>query len=222
MVVDAAMGNRDSGSWAVDDDDRGGAELMTDPRTLPNDRFGYSVYALVSHASPEQVRLVAEVREAVGQARAVIPAHVTVRGTFYGIGSLDEMRGLLRQAAAGLEPTRVEFSTGGWKLHSDDGDRHGCVMPCVTSPALRSLHEAFDAVIRPLSLDGYGDGYRAHLTLCQDCTREQVQRAMALVADRDFGTGFGFDSVELMGRVGPAFGGEWTLIESLPHAPREQ
>jgi 2'-5' RNA ligase len=222
MVVDAAMGNRDSGSWAVDDDDRGGAELMTDPRTLPNDRFGYSVYALVSHASPEQVRLVAEVREAVGQARAVIPAHVTVRGTFYGIGSLDEMRGLLRQAAAGLEPTRVEFSTGGWKLHSDDGDRHGCVMPCVTSPALRSLHEAFDAVIRPLSLDGYGDGYRAHLTLCQDCTREQVQRAMALVADRDFGTGFGFDSVELMGRVGPAFGGEWTLIESLPLAPRAQ
>ncbi len=195
---------------------------MTDPRTLPNDRFGYSVYALVSHASPEQVRLVAEVREAVGQARAVIPAHVTVRGTFSGIGSLDEMRGLLRQAAAGLEPTRVEFSTGGWKLHSDDGDRHGCVMPCVTSPALRSLHEAFDAVIRPLSLDGYGDGYRAHLTLCQDCTREQVQRAMALVADRDFGTGFGFDSVELMGRVGPAFGGEWTLIESLPLAPRAQ
>jgi 2'-5' RNA ligase len=189
---------------------------MTDPRTLPNDRFGYSVYALVSQASPEQVRLVAEVREAVGQARAVIPAHVTVRGTFYGIDGLDEMRGLLRRTAAGLEPTRVEFSPGGWKLHSDDGDRHGCVMPCVTSPALRSLHEAFDAVISPRSRDGYGYGYRAHMTLCQDCTREQVHQAMALVAGRDFGTGFSFDSVELMGRVGPAFGGEWTLIESLP------
>ncbi len=93
---------------------------MTDPRTLPNDRFGYSVYSLVSHASPEQVRLVADVREAVGQARAVIPAHVTVRGTFYGISSL----------------------------------------------------------------------------------------------------GFSLDSVELMGRVGPAFGGEWKLIESFPLAPR--
>ena len=193
---------------------------MTDPRALPNDRFGYSVYSLVSHASPEQVRLVAEVREAVGQARAVIPAHVTVRGTFHGIGSLEEIRGLLRQTAAGLEPTRVEFSPGGWTLHSDGGDRHGCVMPCVTSPALRSLHEAFDAVIRPHSQDGYGDDYRAHLTLCQDCTREQVQQAMGLVADRDFGTGFSVDSVELMGRVGPAFGGEWTLIESLPLAPQ--
>jgi 2'-5' RNA ligase len=198
----------------------GGAELMTDPRTLPNDRFGYSVYSLVSHASPEQVRLVAEVREAVGQARAVIPAHVTVRGTFYGVDSLEEMRGLLRQTAAGLEPTRVEFSPGGWKLHTDDGDRHGCFMPCVTSPALRSLHETFDTVIRPHSQDAYGDSYRAHLTLCQDCTREQVQQAMELVADRDFGTGFSFHSVELMGRVGPAFGGEWTLIESFPLAPR--
>jgi 2'-5' RNA ligase len=193
---------------------------MTDPRTLPNDRFGYSVYALVAHASPEQVRLVAEVRDAVGQARAVIPAHVTIRGTFYGIDSLDGMRGLLRQTAAGLEPARVEFSPDGWTLHNDGGDRHGCFMPCVTSPALRSLHETFDAVIRPNSHDAYGDNYRAHLTLCQDCTLEQAQQALALVADRDFGAGFSFDSVELMGRVGPAFGGEWTLIESLPLAPR--
>lgn len=191
---------------------------MTDPRTLPNDRFGYSVYTLVSHASPDQVRLVAEVREAVGQVRAVIPAHVTVRGTFYGISSLDEMRGLLRRTAADSAPTRVEFSSSGWKLHTDDGDRYGCVMPCVTSPALRSLHETFDAIIRPRSQDGYGDGYRAHLTLCQDCTHDQVQRAMTLVADRDIGIGFGVDSVELMGRIGPAFGGEWTLIESLPLA----
>jgi hypothetical protein len=38
--------------------------------------------------APEQVQLVTEVREAFGQARAVIPAHVTIRGTFYGIDSL--------------------------------------------------------------------------------------------------------------------------------------
>lgn len=194
---------------------------MTDPATLANDRFGYSVYALVAHASPEQVRLVAEVREAVGQARAVIPAHVTVRGTFYGIDSLEEMRGLLRETAAGLEPARVEFGPHGWKIHTGDGDHHGCVMPCVTSPSLRSLHETFDAVIGPRSRDGYGAaGYRAHMTLCQDCTREQVERAMALVADLDVGTGFGFGSVELMGRDGPAFGGEWSLIESLPLTAR--
>ncbi|TWF78145.1 2'-5' RNA ligase superfamily protein [Pseudonocardia hierapolitana] len=192
---------------------------MTDPRTLPNDRFGYSVYALVAHASPEQVRMVDEVREAVGQERAVIPAHVTVRGTFHGIASLDQMRALLRETAGGLEPAQVTFGPGGWTIHPD-GDRHSCGMPCVTTPALVSLHHAFDAVIRPRSVDAYGDGYRAHLTLFQDCAREQVQRAGAVVAGPDIGTGFEFDSVELMGRVGPAFGGEWVLIESFPLAPR--
>ena len=128
---------------------------MADPSALQNDRFGYGVYSLVAHASPEQVRLVAEAREAIGQIRAVIPAHVTVRGTFYEIGSPDELRGLLHQAAAGC--------SGSWKPHTD-GDRYGCVMPCVTSPALRSLHETFDAVIRPRSQDAWSswDGSDLH------------------------------------------------------------
>jgi 2'-5' RNA ligase len=191
---------------------------MTDSTTLPNDRFGYSVYTLVAHASPAQVRMVAEVRRAVGQARAVIPAHVTVRGTFHGIESLVNMRELLRRTATGLQPGEVEFDPGGWQLHTAGGDRHGCAMPCRTTPALRSLHETFDAVIRPRSENAYGGTYRAHMTLCQDCTREQVRQARALVAHLDIGAGFGFGSVELMGRVGPAFGGEWTLIESFPLA----
>jgi 2'-5' RNA ligase len=191
---------------------------MIDPLTLPNDRFGYSVYSLVAHASAEQVRMVAEVREAVGQERAVIPAHVTVRGTFHGIESLDELRSALRETAEGSEPTRVAFDPGGWTLHRN-GDRHGCHLPCVTTPALLSLHRTFDAVIAPRSRDAYGDSYRAHLTLCQDCTHEQARRAAVLAADMDIGTGFDVVSVELMGRIGPAFGGRWTLIESLPLAP---
>ena len=45
-----------------------------------------------------------------------------------------------------------------------------------------------------------------------------VTATAALAADMDIGTGF-VGSVELMGRVGPAFGGRWTLIESLPLGP---
>lgn len=43
-----------------------------------------------------------------------------------------------------------------------------------------------------------------------------IQQAGALAARLDIDTGFRFGSVELMGRVGPAFGGEWRLIESVP------
>lgn len=191
---------------------------MTDPRTLPNDRFGYSVYTLVAHASPEQVRMVAQVREAIGQERAIIPAHVTIRGTFYGIDSLAELCGLLRETAAEQQPMQVEFSPGGWTFGSDNGDRRTCVLPCETTPALLSLHETFEAVIKPRSANAYGHGYRAHLTLCQDCTNEQIQHAKTLLARLDIGAGFTFSSVELMGRVGPAFGGQWSPIESFPLA----
>jgi hypothetical protein len=115
---------------------------MTDPRTLPNDRFGYSVYSLVAQASPEQVRMVAEARVIIGQERAMVPAHVTIRGTFYGIESLEAMRGLLRETAAGLGPAQVEFSSDGWKFVTGEDGRHTCVMPCVTTPDLLSLHDS--------------------------------------------------------------------------------
>jgi 2'-5' RNA ligase len=186
---------------------------VIDASTLRDDRFGYSVYSLVAHASPEQVRKVADVRAQVGMARAAIPAHVTVRGTFHTIESLDDLRGLLCETAAGQERTQVQFQPGGWRFTQDAGG-HGGVLRCVTTPGLLALHEAFDAVVRPRSVNAYPDVYRAHLTLCQDCMAEQIERAKALAAGLDLGPGFAVGSVELMGRVGPAFGGEWTLIES--------
>jgi 2'-5' RNA ligase len=187
---------------------------MVDQRTLPNDRFGYSVYTVVAHASPEQVRMVADVRRAINLTRATIPAHVTVRGTFHSIKSLDEIRGLLRHVASQQKPASVEFSPEGWKFIAQGDSRHIGIMPCETTPGLVFLNRAFDAVIRPHSTNAYSDEYRAHMTLCQDCTEEQIIQAKALAGDLDIGTGFTVNSVELMGRVGPAFGGEWKLIES--------
>jgi 2'-5' RNA ligase len=89
-------------------------------------------------------------------------------------------------------------------------------MPCVTSPRLLSLHQAFDAIISPRSQNAYPRAYKAHMTLCQDCTEAQIRRAKELAAGMDIGAGFRFAAVELMGRVGPAFGGAWVLIESFP------
>ena len=191
---------------------------MTNQRTLPNDSFGYSAYTVVAHASPEQVRMVAGVRKAIKLERATIPAHVTVRGTFHSIESLDEMRNLLRDVASQQKPAAVTFSPEGWKFIAQDNGRHIGIMPCETTPELRALNKVFDAVIRPRSVNAYPDDYRAHMTLCQDCTDEQIVQAQGLTAGLDVGTGFKINSVELMGRVGPAFGGEWKLIESFPLA----
>lgn len=189
---------------------------MVDARTLPNDRFGYSVYTVVAHAERRQLELVQDVRKAINLTRATIPAHVTVRGTFHSIESLEEIRSLIKSTAVKQERARVQFSADGWKFIEQDNGRHIGIMPCETTPDLLVLHKAFDAVIRPRSVNAYPDSYRAHMTLCQDCTDEQIAKAKELASTLDVGDGFDVTSVELMGRVGPAFGGSWEVIESFP------
>lgn len=185
-----------------------------DSRDLPNDDFGYSAYTVVAHADPEHVRKVNEVRAAIGLTRATIDAHVTVRGTFFAIESLTYLRDLLRKTATAQRSATVRFNTDGWTTYTAIDGRQTTLMHCDTTPDLLALNKAFDEVIRPRSKNAYSDTYRAHLTLCQDCTDEQTKQALALAAKLDIGTGFELTAVQLMGRVGVAFGGEWKLIES--------
>lgn len=189
---------------------------MVDSRTLENDRFGYSAYTVVALANPDQVSKVDAARTAIGLNRATIQAHVTVRGTFFDIESLDDMRALLRGVAEAQKPAKVEFSPEGWKFIRRTPGQHIAIMPCETTPGLLALNAVFDEVIRPRSQNAYPDEYRAHLTLCQDCTDEQMDEAERIAAQLDIGDGFKASSVHLMGRVGPAFGGEWKAIESFP------
>ncbi len=189
---------------------------MVDSRTLTNDRFGYSAYTLVALADPAQISAVDAVRNAIGLKRATIQAHVTIRGTFFAIPSLDDLIGTIRPVASEQAYATVEFSPPGWKFYRRESGRHGAIMPCETTPQLLALNKAFDSVIRPISTNAYSDEYRAHLTLCQDCTDDQIAEAERLAEDLDIGSGFEVKSVQLMARVGPAFGGEWKLIESFP------
>jgi 2'-5' RNA ligase len=187
---------------------------MVDAANLPNDQYGYSVYTLVAHADQHQVDQIAAIRDAINQTRAMIPAHVTVRGTFHSVENLDELSELLRTTAIAQSMARVEFGSADWNYLANKSGRTTARMFCSTTPALISLHDAFDSVIRPRTINAYPDEYRAHLTLCQDCSEEQIEHARTLVADMDIGTGFDIKSVQLMGRIGPAFGGEWVQIES--------
>lgn len=186
---------------------------MQDSRTLTNDEFGYSAYTLVAMADPQQVHAVDGVRNAIGLTRATIQAHVTIRGTFFAIPSLDELRASLGKVASEQNFAQVQFSPGGWKFIRREPGRHIAIMPCDTTPDLLALHKAFDSVIRPISTNAYPDEYRAHMTLCQDCTDEQIDEAERLAEDLDIGDDFEVRSVALMGRVGPAFGGEWKVLD---------
>ena len=187
---------------------------MIDAATRPNDQFGYSVYVLALLANAEIAEKVAKARDFIGARRTMIDAHVTVRGTFHSIEDLENLKKLLRSEAARHKPCHVRFSESTWDFIDRGNDFHLSIMRCEKSPELLSLHEALDDIVRPQSVNAYPSEYRAHLTLCEDITAEQLQRAREVAAATDIGTGFDADQVHLLGRVGPAYGGNWNLIES--------
>ena len=62
----------------------------------PNDRFGYSCYSLVLIAPEDTIAKVNAIKRDSGMTIAHIPAHITIKGTFYGIESLDTLKQTIR------------------------------------------------------------------------------------------------------------------------------
>jgi 2'-5' RNA ligase len=181
---------------------------------LDDDAFGYSCYALVLPADEEMTALTNRIEAASGMTRAKIPAHITVKGTFYGIDSLEEVQRRVQGITA--ETPAFDIPLAG--AESRWGETGGGLRVRVI-PALQSLHDALVAAIAPLGKPAYQDDpYRPHMTYVQDVTPEGLAKAKAQVAATDFGPVFRARYVDLMGRVGKAHGGRWTRIARFPLA----
>lgn len=175
----------------------------------PNDQFGYSCYALVVPASGAVAAQVEQLRNTIGVTVASIPAHITVKGTFFNIESLDKVRDLARQITARHAPFYISFQDAQvqwWK--------EVAALTVLVTPQLQALHDALVANIAPLGLPAYQDDpYIAHMTLVYNPAPEKSALAKELIAALDLGGGFQAESVDLLGRVGLRVGGAWTLIE---------
>jgi 2'-5' RNA ligase len=175
----------------------------------PNDQFGYSCYTLVIPASAALTAQVEQLRNAVGVTVASIPAHITVKGTFFNIESLDEVKQRAAEITRATAPFFVSFQEA--QIHWWT-DAAALTVP-VTTP-LQTLHDALVASIAPLGLPAYRDDpYVVHMTLVYNPTPDAVERARARIDEMDFGPGFQAEAVHLMGRVGPRVGGEWQLVQ---------
>lgn len=175
---------------------------------LANDRFGYACYALVLPADETITALTQRIEAAAGMTRAKIPAHITVKGTFYAIDDLDEVK---RRVQAITQRTPA-FTIPLAEAKSAWGARGGGLGVPLTPP-LQALHDALVAEIAPLGSPAYQDDpYRPHMTYVQDVSAQGLARARELAEQTDFGPLFTAQSVDLMGRSGPAYGGQWQRI----------
>ena len=189
--------------------------MAIDTSDRPNDSFGYSVYAVVAFAPPELAYSVDGLRRTIAMKRASIPAHVTVKGTFCGIDSLEVVCEQIGAVAQTTAPVQIDFAD---PRNPASGESRAVLWTEVRLTSdLLALNGALEQAIGPISTAAYSDEpYRAHLTLCQDCSPEQMDHAMRLAAEIDFGTGFLATAIDLMGRIGPAYGGRWESAGRFP------
>ena len=181
--------------------------MIRDSSNLPNDEFGFSCYSLVLAASSDIVALVADVQKASGEIRPTMPAHVTVKGTFYGIESLDAVKGAVRSITDAAAPFMVSF---------EGAVMTGGSLRLPVTPDLRALHDALVTAISPMSKAAYRDDpFSPHMTLSY-LPVVDVARWGSLFDIDDLDQGFRADAVDLSGRVGTRDNGVWKLVERFP------
>ena len=161
----------------------------------------------------EERRKVDEVRAQLPIPVAMIPAHVTVKGSFDSPHDLDEVRRRIREVANGARPFDVELLhilTWGGTI----------VYEVAISPEIRALHEALYDAIEPVTRNVYGDEagerFRPHMTVCQELPVGAVEEAERLARSLDIARRFRVEAMQLMALVGPRHGGHWEMAEAFP------
>jgi len=174
------------------------------------DRSGYTRYAVVLFLPEEERRKVDVLRARLPIPVAMVPAHVTVKGSFDSPEDLDEVRRHIREIADKTRPFDVELlGTVTWST--------SVAYEVAISPEMRALHDALYEAIEPITRNVYGpeagEDFRPHMTVCQELPAEAVGEAERLAQKLDISRRFQADSMCLMGLVGHRHGGRWEVEE---------
>jgi 2'-5' RNA ligase len=176
---------------------------------LENDEFDYSCYVVVIPAPARLTEPLLEIEQAAGQRRAKIPAHVTVKGTFYGIKSLDGIIEKIGEVAARHRPFTLGFEGRGLV-----DSVHSVILDFPVNPDIQALHDDLMVEIGPLGKSAYPDDpYWVHMSIVNEVSPEGVETASNLLAGIDFGNEMQVEVIDLFARDGTAWEGTWKRLE---------
>ena len=176
---------------------------------LENDEFGYACYTIVDPAPARLEQELLDIEHAAGQERAKIPGHVTVKGTFYDIESLDGLIAVIRNVAG--RHKSLELGTAGMDVWESE---HSVILGFTVNPEIQSLHDDLMAEVGPLGKSAYPDDpYKSHMSIVNEVKPEGVEIAKARIGAIDLGDHLSLSAIDLMGRDGVAWGGEWKRLE---------
>lgn len=182
------------------------------------DPSAYDRFAVVAFGTPEIVAVVERVRRMLlPSGRPILPAHVTVKGTFVEPTDLGEIAARIGRACAGVEP--FILTTGAVHVWSDE--RAGAVvLHAEASEHGVRLHWRLVEELKGLATTIYpGEDigvYRPHLTIVQQIPAADAEAARAIV-ERELPS-FTFTATELA-LVGRRGGLAWETVTTFPLGP---
>lgn len=178
---------------------------------LPVDKYGYRIYGVMAHLSPENQAAVTGFHRSIGVLDFATRPHCSIHN-FYELVDINLARHKLREAAAKVQSFSIEID-----LTSLDWYGGGGGYSIRPHASLTHLHEnvvgALDGLVKLIySSDS---PYTPHTTILTGDAQD-VERGKAAVANLKLDPKFEVRSVELIGRVGQNRGGEYRVIASFP------
>ena len=183
-----------------------------DANSLPNDKFGFRIYGVMAHLPEPQASQTRKFHQLVGADDLATKPHCSI-DNFYGPDDLDAVKAALASVASKHPP--FETSVDLDDLHSAEW---GCAYSLKRDEGHFALQSAVEEAMIPLTkrLRPPGSDYWPHTTLVLDAKPNEYPLFEENLPKIDMSGNMRFESIELIGRVGPARGGEYQILASFP------
>ena len=183
-----------------------------DANSLPNDKFGFRIYGVMAHLPEPQASQTREFHRLIGADDLATKPHCSI-DNFWGPDDLDAVKAALTDVAKIHRPfeTSIDFddlNLGTW----------GCAYGLKHNDDHFALQAAVRAAMVPLTkrLRPADTPYWPHTTMVLDAKPEEIPLMEPNLKKVDMTGTIRFESIELIGRVGPSRGGEYQILSSFP------
>ncbi len=183
-----------------------------DANALPNDKFGFRIYGVMAHLPEPQASEVRQFHRLIGADDLATQPHCSI-DNFWGPDDLDAVKVALAEIASRHRPFEagIDFND----LRSGDW---GYAYSLFRDGGHFALQADVERGLVPLTkrLRPTGQPYWPHTTMVLDVKPQEIPLVEANLTNLDLSGLMRFESIELIGRVGPSRGGEYRVLASFP------
>ena len=183
-----------------------------DANSLPNDKFGFRIYGVMAHLPEPQTSQVRKFHKLIGADDLATKPHCSI-DNFWGPDDLDAVKSALEKVASEHSPFETEFDPTDLRI-----GKFGCAYGLKHDDDHYSLQAAVEKAMIPLSkrLCAAGSKYWPHTTMVLGMKPEEVPLMEPNLQKVDISGNMRFETISLIGRIGPSRGGEYQILETYP------